>query len=52
LPEAARSALLESIPLARLGAPADVAGMILFLASDLAAYVTGQTLVVDGGMIG
>ena len=52
LPDAARTALLESIPLARLGAPADVAGMILFLASDLAAYVTGQTLVVDGGMIG
>ena len=52
LPEAARNALLGSIPLARLGAPADVAGMILFLASDLAAYVTGQTLVVDGGMIG
>ena len=52
LPEAARTALLESIPLGRLGAPADVAGAILFLASDLAAYVTGQTLVVDGGMIG
>lgn len=52
LPEAARSALLESIPLGRLGAPSDVAGMILFLASDLSAYVTGQTLVVDGGMIG
>jgi 3-oxoacyl-[acyl-carrier protein] reductase len=52
LPEAARSALLESIPLGRLGAPADVAGMVLFLASDLAAYVTGQVLVVDGGMIG
>lgn len=52
LPEATRTALLESIPLGRLGAPADVAGAILFLASDLAAYVTGQTLVVDGGMIG
>jgi 3-oxoacyl-[acyl-carrier protein] reductase len=52
LPEATRSALLESIPLGRLGAPVDVAGAILFLASDLAAYVTGQTLIVDGGMIG
>ena len=52
LPEATRTALLESIPLGRLGAPTDVAGMILFLASDLSAYVTGQTLVVDGGMIG
>jgi 3-oxoacyl-[acyl-carrier protein] reductase len=52
LPEATRSALLEAIPLGRLGAPVDVAGAILFLASDLAAYVTGQTLIVDGGMIG
>jgi 3-oxoacyl-[acyl-carrier protein] reductase len=52
LPEAARSALLEAIPLGRLGTPAEVAAAILFLASDLAAYVTGQTLVVDGGMIG
>jgi 3-oxoacyl-[acyl-carrier protein] reductase len=52
LPEDTRAALLEAIPLGRLGAPADVAGTILFLASDLAAYVTGQTLVVDGGMIG
>ncbi|MGH7523126.1 MAG: 3-oxoacyl-[acyl-carrier-protein] reductase [Gemmatimonadales bacterium] len=50
LPEAARSALLEAIPLGRLGAPADVAAAILFLASGQAAYVTGQTIVVDGGM--
>jgi 3-oxoacyl-[acyl-carrier protein] reductase len=52
LPEAARTALLEAIPLGRLGAPADVAAAVLFLASDLAAYVTGQTLIVDGGMVG
>ncbi len=52
LPDATRTALLESIPLGRLGAPGDIAGMILFLSSDLSAYVTGQTLVVDGGMIG
>lgn len=52
LPEAARAALLESIPLGRLGAPADIAGAVLYLASDLAGYVTGQVLVVDGGMIG
>jgi 3-oxoacyl-[acyl-carrier protein] reductase len=52
LPEAARAALLESIPLGRLGVPAEIAGAALFLASDLAGYVTGQVIVVDGGMIG
>ena len=52
LPEATRTALLESIPLQRLGAPGDVAGAVLFLASDLGGYITGQVLVVDGGMIG
>jgi 3-oxoacyl-[acyl-carrier protein] reductase len=51
LPEAARASLLEEIALGRLGRPEDVAGTVLFLASDLAAYVTGQVLVVDGGLV-
>jgi len=42
---------IERIPLKRLGTPADMAGAALFLASPLAAYVLGQTLIVDGGLI-
>ena len=42
---------IERIPLKRLGTPADMAGAALFLASPLAAYVLGQTIVVDGGLI-
>ncbi len=41
---------LASIPAGRMGTPADMAGAALFLASPLAAYVNGQTLVVDGGL--
>lgn len=51
LPEDARKALLEEIALGRLGSTGDIAGAALFLASDLAAYITGQVLVVDGGMV-
>ncbi|HEY5085877.1 MAG TPA: 3-oxoacyl-[acyl-carrier-protein] reductase [Gemmatimonadaceae bacterium] len=46
----ARSAMAGQIPLERLGVPMDVAGVVAFLASDLASYITGQVLVVDGGM--
>jgi 3-oxoacyl-[acyl-carrier protein] reductase len=45
-----REALTAQIPLARLGAPADVAAAVAFLASAEAAYITGETLHVNGGM--
>ena len=51
LPQEARDALTSQIPLGRLGTGADIAGTVAFLASDLAGYITGQTIVVDGGMI-
>jgi 3-oxoacyl-[acyl-carrier protein] reductase len=50
LPEKTREALIGRIPLGRLGAPEDVAGAVCFLASDEAAYITGQVLAVNGGM--
>jgi 3-oxoacyl-[acyl-carrier protein] reductase len=46
-----QKALQGAIPLARLGKSSDVAGAVLFLASDFASYITGQVLVVDGGMV-
>jgi 3-oxoacyl-[acyl-carrier protein] reductase len=50
LPEAQRGALLGQIPLGRLGQVDDVAAAVVFLASPGAAYVTGTTLHVNGGM--
>ena len=50
LPEAARTKLLERIPLGKLGTPEDIAHSVAFLASDGAGYVTGATLHVNGGM--
>ena len=46
-----RDQAIEAIPLGRMGAPQDIAKAVAFLASDEAAYITGQPLVVDGGMV-
>ncbi|MGH7657214.1 MAG: 3-oxoacyl-[acyl-carrier-protein] reductase [Gemmatimonadales bacterium] len=51
LPDEARAALLQGVALERPGRPEDVAGAVVFLSSDLAGYITGQVIVVDGGMV-
>ncbi|MCP5142355.1 MAG: 3-oxoacyl-ACP reductase FabG [Chromatiales bacterium] len=50
LPDAQRDALLGSIPLGRLGQPAEIAAAVAFLASPAAGYITGETIHVNGGM--
>jgi len=49
MPEAAKQALLATVPLGRTGTPQDIAALVVYLASDASAYVTGQTISVDGG---
>jgi 3-oxoacyl-[acyl-carrier protein] reductase len=51
LSEVIKEGILAKIPLSRIGKPRDIAHAALFLASDLASYVTGQVLTVDGGMV-
>jgi 3-oxoacyl-[acyl-carrier protein] reductase len=51
LPDKVKEMMLNSIPLGRYGNPKDVANLALFLASEEASYITGQTINVDGGMI-
>ena len=50
MPDAAKEAMLATIPLSRPGQPEDVARAVAFLAGDEAAYIPGQVLQVDGGM--
>lgn len=50
LPEDAKNALMQQIALGRLGAPSDIAEAVAFLASPAAAYITGETMNVNGGM--
>jgi 3-oxoacyl-[acyl-carrier protein] reductase len=51
LPEAQRNAMLSQVPLARLGESDDIANAVVFLASPAAAYISGETLHVNGGML-
>jgi 3-oxoacyl-[acyl-carrier protein] reductase len=50
IPEAAKEKLKASIPLGRTGSPDEIAQVVLFLASPMASYVTGETIKIDGGM--
>ena len=51
LNDAAKEKLIKQIPLGRIGNPDDIAHMVLYLASEEAGYITGQTMTVDGGMV-
>jgi 3-oxoacyl-[acyl-carrier protein] reductase len=51
LNEKQKEAILSMIPLKKIGAVQDIAKAVAFLASEYAGYITGQTLVVDGGMV-
>ena len=51
LPENIKQEWLKLIPLKRYGSPEEVANVVLFLASELASYITGQVIVIDGGMV-
>jgi 3-oxoacyl-[acyl-carrier protein] reductase len=50
IPEEAKEAMLQNTPLARLGEPNDVAAAVRFLCSDEASFITGEVLLVDGGL--
>jgi 3-oxoacyl-[acyl-carrier protein] reductase len=49
MPDATRARYLQTIALGRAGMPEDVSGVVTFLCSDAARYITGQTIIVDGG---
>lgn len=51
LPDNVKQEILKLIPLGRMGQPEDVANVVAFLCSDMSSYITGQTIIVDGGMV-
>lgn len=51
LPEKIKENIIQSIPMKKIGEPKEVANLVLFLASDLSNYITGQVISVDGGMV-
>ena len=51
LPDKVREAMVADIPLGKIGTPENVADAVVFLVSDQASYITGQTINVDGGMV-
>jgi len=51
LAQGQKDAILPTIPLGRMGSPDDIANAALFLASEMSSYITGQTIIVDGGMV-
>ncbi|MEG1870412.1 MAG: 3-oxoacyl-[acyl-carrier-protein] reductase [Peptostreptococcaceae bacterium] len=51
LPEKIKESIIQSIPMKKIGEPKEVANLVLFLASELSDYITGQVISVDGGMV-
>ena len=50
VPEAIRERIIAQVPVGRIGSPDEIAGVHVFLASDDAAFITGQVIFADGGM--